>query len=166
MNNNRKFYIEKIALDARNRLIEEKIIDPDQKALRENQLEQIVAFYGGTLVFDNPQKTFMEKTDDNSYVIHYGKAFNYLHIIHELGHAFLNLDQMKIGGICYFDGSEETDSEASLFARAFLMPRSTFEQVVIDHLNDGKFSIQNVAKEYGIDYLEVLARGEELNIGN
>ena len=167
MNNKRKYYIEKIALDARKRLIEEKIIKNDDKALSESQLVQIVSFFGGELNFlKDKQKTYIEKTDVNKYVIHYFKEYSYLQVIHELGHAFLNFDDMEIGKMYFFDGPGVEDTEASLFARAFIMPRLNFEQVIIDHLSDGKYSIQNVAHEYGIDYLEVLARGEELNIGN
>lgn len=167
MNNERKYYIEKIALDARNRLIEKKIIDKDEKALTEEKLRKIVSFFGGELnVLDKKQDTYIEKTNNNKYVIHYYRSYNYLQVIHELGHAFLNLDQMVIGKKYFFDGLGEEDTEASLFARAFIMPRYNFEKVIISHLSDGKYSIQNVADEYDIDYLEVLARGEELNIGN
>lgn len=166
MNNKRKYYIEKIALDARNRLIEKKIIESDEKALSQDKLIQIVAFFGGELNFlKDVKETCIEKTDKNKYVIHYHRSCNYLQVIHELGHAFLNLEQMEIGKKYFFDGPGEEDTEASLFARAFIMPRVNFEQVIIDHMNNGKYSIQNVADEYDIDYLEVLARGEELNIG-
>lgn len=167
MNNKRKYYIEKIALDARNRLVEENIINKDEKSLNEEQLEQIISFFGGELnVLNKERDTYIKKTDENKYVIYYYRAYNYLQVIHELGHAFLNFDQMEIDKPYFFNGFGEEDTEASLFARAFIMPRENFEQVIINHLNDGKYSIQNVANEYNIDYLEVLARGEELNIGN
>ncbi len=167
MNNRRKYYIEKIALDARNRLIDKKIIKKDDKALNEEQLKQIVSFFGGELnILDEEHETCIEKTEKNKYIIHYYRMYNYLQVIHELGHAFLNLDQMEVGRKYYFDGPGEEDTEASLFARAFIMPRMNFEQVIIEHISNGKYSLQNVADEYEIDYLEVLARGEELNIGN
>lgn len=166
MNSQRRYYIEKIALDARKRLVAKGIIAEDQKILKPEHLEAIITFYGGELKLHDVSETFIEKTSNDSFTIYYSTLSNYLHVIHELGHAFLNLDDMEVGDKCYFDGFGANDTEASLFARAFVMPRSNFEQVVIDHLNDGKFSIQNVAEEYQIDYLEVLARGEELNIGN
>lgn len=167
MNSKRKFYIEKIALDARTRLVEEGIIDIDEKALNEEKLKSIVKFFGGELEVhsDEKERTCIEKISEDKYIIYYCNVYNYLQAIHELGHAFLNFDDMEIGKKYYFDGSGNEDTEASLFARAFVMPRINFEQVIIDHLNDGKFSAQNVANEYKIDYLEVLARGEELNIG-
>lgn len=168
LNNTRRIYIERIALAARNRLIETRKIDKEIRALDEEQLRDIISFFGGTL--ENLEKaeeqTCIKKTSEKGYVIRYCKLNNYIQVIHELGHAFLILDQMKIGDTRLYHGSEEDDVEASLFARAFIMPRTDFERVVIDHLRDGKFSAQNVAKVYGVSYLEVMARGEELNIIN
>jgi len=168
LSNQRDYYIEKIALDARNRLIEEGIIGEDEKALSEEQLKQIVSFFGGELIVHSEKEkgTFIQKTAADKYVIYYYRQYNYIQVIHELGHAFLNFDEMEIGRSYSFDGLGKEDSEASLFARAFIMPRIKFEQVVIDYIIDGKFSVLDIAKEYRIDYLEVLARGEELNIGN
>lgn len=167
MTGQRKFYIEKLALDARERLIEKEIIEKNQKALSNYDLTKIVSFYGGELQFvSEPKETYIKKVDDKAYIIYYySQSNNYMQVIHELGHAFLNLDDMEIGQEYFSNGFVDEDTEAALFARAFVMPRYTFEPTVIEHLNDGKFCIQNVAEEYEIDYLEVLARGEELHIG-
>lgn len=167
VNSKRKFYIEKIALDARNRLIEKRIINEDAKALNFEQLEQIISFYGGELrVSSKQEKPSIRKKSEDEFIIQCNRKNNYLQVLHELGHAFLHLDDMKINEECYYEGYGIEDSEASLFARAFVMPRNDFEKVVIEHLNNGKYTAQNVANEYGIDYFEVLARGEELNIGS
>lgn len=167
MDNNRKFYIEKIASDARKRLVEVEIIDKDEKALSMEQLKKIVAFYGGELkIYEQDRETCIEKISEDDYVIHYCGSNNYLQVIHELGHAFLHFDNLEIGKRYRFDGLGIEDAEASLFARAMIMPRTNFEQVVIEYIKGGKYSIQDVANDYKTDYLEVLARGEELNIGN
>ena len=166
MTEQRKIYIEKIALDARERLIEKSIIKRDQKFFSNDDLSNIVSFYGGKLEFiKNPDATCIKKIDENSYVIYYSSSNNYMQVIHELGHAFLNLEDMEIAQIYNCNGFVNEDNEAAFFARAFVMPRYTFESTVIEHLNDGEFCIQNIADEYKIDYLEVLARGEELQIG-
>ena len=157
MTGQRKFYIEKLALDARERLIEKEIIEKNQKALSNYDLTKIVSFYGGELQFvSEPKETYIKKVDDKAYIIYYySQSNNYMQVIHELGHAFLNLDDMEIGQEYFSNGFVDEDTEAALFARAFVMPRYTFEPTVIEHLNDGKFCIQNVAEEYEIDYLEV-----------
>ncbi len=167
MTGQRRIYIEKIALDARERLVEKKIIKREQKFLSNDDLSNIVSFYGGKLEFiANPDDTCIKKIDENSYIIYYySESNNYMQVIHELGHAFLNLEDMKIAQKYNCNGFVNEDSEAAFFARAFVMPRYTFEPTVIEHLNDGEFCIQNIADEYQIDYLEVLARGEELQIG-
>lgn len=166
MTGQRQIYIEKIALDARKRLIEKKIIDENQKALNKEDLVKIISFFGGHLEFvSEPEDTAIQKIDEKSYVIYYYEEHNYLQVIHELGHAFLNFDDMLVGQKYFFNGFGEEDNEAARFARALIMPRYSFEKTVINHLNDGEFCIQNVAAEYNINYLEALARGEELHIG-
>lgn len=159
-----KFYIERIALAARNRLIEKHIISNDVRQFNFELLKQIVEFFGGNLVNgEETDSTHIIKNDDKKYTIVYTPNDHYIKVLHELGHAFLDFDNMKTGQIYSFDGVELEDSNASLFARAFVMPRDDFEQVVINHINDGKCSIQNIANEYFIDYFDVLIRGKELN---
>lgn len=104
------------------------------------------------------------KTDERKFTIFYRPNAPILDILHELGHAFFDLHDMKIGNELPCDGVETLDLRASLFARAYIMSRDEFENIVIRCSRDGICDVQRVAEIYNVDYFSVLIRGEELNI--
>ena len=82
----------------------------------------------------------------------------------ELGKAFLIMDKMKNGEIkCKKDYSLD-NYDAEHFSRAFLMPSYQFAKSSIEHSVYDQVQIMDVAKDFGINYLEVIARGRELDL--
>ena len=163
MTNKEKFIIETVAYNTRKRLIDNKIID-DKKSFSIEDIREIVQFFGGQLSFREDANTKIEKNSENSFTIIYSTNTKALDFFHELGHAFFDLPTMKINTTKDCDGFESSDIRAAFFARCLLMPRESFESVVISHSGDGKCDIRLVAEEFQVDYLSVLTRGEELNI--
>lgn len=165
---NNKFYIESVAEAVRERIVEKGIIEETACSLSIDQVRKIVEFFDGELIeissSDSEPSPYIEKTGEGTYSIFYKPEDNFLGILHELGHAFLDLDNMEIGKRQYYVGIEKSDFGAAFFARVLAMPRKLFEEVVIRYWRNGKCNIQEVAKVYQIEYMEVLARGKELNI--
>ena len=178
MNIQRRWYIEKIASEARNKLIEEGIVAANQRSLNENQWNSVVRFYCGRLVLRDKQSAFIAEPDQNDegfilkvgereYTLQYCLPCTQFPIIFGLGCAFLHLDQMKVGETYHFNTPDEKNTEASLFARAFIMPRSSFfESVAKETSANDKCNVSKIADAFNIDCLEVLARGYDLNIWN
>lgn len=168
MESNRKYYIECIALDAMDAIKNDVLKNiPQRGTFSFRDLKGIVEFFGGDFreAPDDDDRTYIEKSGEDSYTIEYSKKSNYLQVIHELGHVFLgHLANLSVGQRIYCRGVTAYDNEAALFARAFIMPRNDFEKVVIDNTVNGKCDIRKIAEAYGIDYVEVIARGKELDI--
>ena len=173
MESDEKFYIERIALAARKKFFNEKNKEIIKK-FSFIDLKELIDFFGGELKTlesadqpfgsDNKPTDYIEKINDEKFIIFHRAESNSLKILHELGHAFLHLPDYESGVKFANEGKSSEDTEADLFARAFLMPREEFEQVVIENINDGQCNIQKVADKYGLNYLDVLKRGSELNI--
>lgn len=159
------YIIENVALNARKTAIDKKIISRETTSLSIDDVRRIVVSFGGKLEEEQEGKlTHLVKTGDRKFTIFYSPGTPILDILHELGHAFFDLPNMKIGNTLRCDGVETLDLRASLFARAYIMPRDEFEIVVISCSMDGMCDVQKVAKIYNVDYFSVLTRGEELNI--
>lgn len=58
----------------------------------------------------------------------------------------------------------QEELEAAYFARAVVMPEDLFLRVVVQHTENGKTNINKIAEVFGINPLDVLARGKDLNI--
>lgn len=168
-------YVEKIAHSARKLLIKERIIEENTFVYNDSALKEIVNFFGGMLTIIDSSKNesdengcdYIEKTgDDNNFSIYIKKDNTRalcMRVFHELGHAFIDIPNMKIGEKCFYDGNKASDVQAELFARAFIMPINEFENVAKECIDNGKFDIKKIADKYNIDYADVLVRGKELN---
>lgn len=167
------FYVERIAVAARQTLIENGIILADTRIYTRSMLEKIVDFFGGKIIFENDEqtesksneKTYITKTAEESFEIHINKSEEpeklFMKVIHELGHAFIT--PMKVGDKQYCDGRKSTDVQANLFARAFVMPAADFIESAKTCIVAGKFDIQKIADIYHVEYVDALIRGKELN---
>lgn len=175
MNNPMGIYVSRLAEAARCMCNEKEITKSDQRLLDENALKKIVEFYKGTLVqysearfaeeFPNRKfNSFLRKatTDNSLFVIGYVE-YSAIDILHELGHAFLELSSMVDNEIRWIGDSESglKELEAYKFARAFLMPTQLFQETVISCSNRGECDIEAVAKEFAVDAAEVVCRGRE-----
>jgi Zn-dependent peptidase ImmA (M78 family) len=161
------YYIERVARAARKEI--ESIIKNSPYKLTPDNLKKIISFFGGTL--ENTKKILIEeigvsanaciiKGEKNSFEIKYSdnlKNMNPLKILHELGHAFFDLDTMETGQILYSNGKQSNDVKADLFAREFLMPRKLFELAIVEHLNHDGCNIDEVANKYGVDSIDVFS---------
>lgn len=167
MTSRKKYIIEKIAQRAREVLIDNSIITSEDREIPIEKMRKIVDFFGGTLIKDDQNvlsSTNMKKIGNNSFEIHYTENSTNIDILHELGHAFFDLETMEINTTMSCEGSEESDIIASLFARSLYMPRIPFEKTTIECSNNGHCNIDQVASIYSIARFDVLTRGEELNI--
>lgn len=162
MTNKEKCIIENVALNARKVAIEQNIILPETKSLSLDDMSRIVVSFGGKLCVGD--STRLTKTAERAFTIFHLPNAPVIDILHELGHAFFDLPNMEINHNIPCDGVETLDLRASLFARAYIMPRDDFENVVISCAKDGACNIREVARIYNVDYFNVLTRGEELNI--
>lgn len=170
-----EIYVEKIAHSARNLLVKEGVIEKNTLEYDDSILNKIVDFFGGKLEINDSSDNesdkdtcdYIEKThSDNKFFI-FIKRDNTralcMRVFHELGHAFIDIPDMKIGEKCFYDGNKASDVQAELFARAFIMPINEFEGVAKECIDNGKFNVKKIASKYNIDYADVLVRGKELN---
>lgn len=79
-------------------------------------------------------------------------------LFHEIGRLFIE-DTKKM-----HPEFEISEFSIDMFVREMLMPEEFFKKEVIKNLNNNNISIMNIANTFNIDYLEVLARGQDLNI--
>lgn len=172
-----KFYIESIANDVRltliqkglfrNSLLEKNIHSKNALSISFEDMRKIIMLFDGKLEKCSDQNTncpYIRRVGDSSFIIFYTDENDFMGLFHDLGHAFLHYSQLELCNEMHYNGTTLSDMEAQLFARAIIMPRDEFEQVVIQHTIDGKCNVQDVADVYGISYLDVIARGKELNI--
>lgn len=166
-------YIERIAAAARRKVVEQNIISENTRLYTQEMLESIIDFFGGKVFFDErnkPSETpniYIRKTSGNGFEIHSYSLKKpdelFMEIIHELGHAFIDLPSEKIGKKYSCDGRGASDVQAERFARAFVMPPTDFIESAKQCLVAGKFDIEKIAKIYRVNYVDALIRGKELN---
>ncbi len=111
-----------------------------------------------------------EKVNGNSYIVRIDECkyeigiyqFDILGFIHELGHIVQNKN-IRINSVLW-DGAEQTDEELciDMFARSFWMPKTIFENTVVENSNHGICNVNEVAKYFAVDYTEAFLRGKEL----
>lgn len=58
----------------------------------------------------------------------------------------------------------EANQRADLFARAFVMPRDRFMEVVGENTSEDKCDVKAVAERFGVSYWDVLLRGIDLHL--
>lgn len=111
------------------------------------------------------RKAEKHEADKVKFTIEYSQ-FRLLELLHELGHAFLELDNMDPGEVrgCDDVNGGINEQNATKFARAFLMPRDEFEKVVLKNSKGSVCDIDKVAEEFGIDYWQVVSQGRQLQI--
>lgn len=181
-------YYQQMGEAAREVCVKVGIIQQDQCALTVENLAEIVNYFHGelrkreepcsevgngksaeTIVTKNyTGNSLLRKESANcqfKFTIEY-TDFEVLDLLHELGHVFLELDKMLPGDVrgCDDISGGINELNASKFARAFIMPRALFEEVVLKHSNNGICKIQEVADEFKIDYWQVVSQGRQLQI--
>lgn len=172
MTSSEKYYVEKLAQIVR--AYAEKAGINISKPLKFEAVKEIIERFGGKVIKkskfkkgDNEPDYYIKKVDSESFEIHCLEA-DVMKLLHELGHRFFGFEKMEDNGIRCCDDIGLSDQKADLFARAFVMPRNQFENDLVHHLtDDGKFDLISLAEEYQvIDYMQALARGEDLNLWN
>ena len=111
---------------------------------------------------NNQDNDYMRKDNDESFTIFCRNIHDHIPVLHELGHAFLDLDSIQVGERMGAEGTSEAEIRADMFARSFAMPRRLFELNVIENTSGGLCDIRSMARDYKTNYLNVIARGEDI----
>ncbi len=156
-----------IAEDARKLCIEKDIIKDDSTYLTSEDLSKIIKLFGGELENLKEHNDFLNEEESfKIYCDNENKDYT-LNALTGLGIAFFYMDKMKDNDkIENFPENYDDyfmQKVTSMFARGFLMPRSTFEKVLAKYSDKGTVNATEVAKQYKIQVWDVLKRGEELH---
>ena len=88
-----------------------------------------------------------------------------MNILHELGHAFLDIKTARLGNLVWDDGSQFTsENMVNAFARAFAMPRDRFLKKVAEFTTRDQCDITKVAESFGVEYIHAYVRGKDLHL--
>ena len=132
------------------------------KSAKEKMSEYIKKEYSQQKV--EADSYFVKTSDDYRFEIGYLR-FKLMSVVHELGHAFLELKNAKLKCLNWDNGSQSTsENMANAFARAFVMPRDRFLKKVSEYSERGRCDILNVADSFGVDYIDAYVRGKELHL--
>lgn len=169
------FLVIRTANNARKLCEEKNIISSDQKILRLDDLTRIINLFGGKLEESFDDKSFLKKDSDKNFTIYFkldDKKRDYTDdiftILKGLGQAFFKFKSLNINETCDIEDISleniDTYELAEIFARTFIMPEDLYLDSVIKYTDDAKVNVNSVAKEFKINYFEVLNRGSELKI--
>lgn len=171
MTNSEKYYVEKVAHIARQSVKDAGIQITVPMTFK--LVIQIIEHFGGKLIKkenDDYESSdfYIRKNNNEELEVYYNENYSgnkVMKLLHELGHVFFDFPDMKIGEKRGCDDAEPNDIQAELFARAFVMPREDFEKDMVKNTTkDGKFDMIKLAEYYGVEYMDTLTRGEDLNL--
>lgn len=158
-----KKYIEKIAANTRKQLLEEKLIQPIQKRFANEELENIVQFFGGKLILDDEiERAVLESISTTEFVIYYNPWYGFIYVFQELGRRLLSIYGMIDNQTFTSIINEKEDIE--FFARELLMPEDEFFKVVEKYTKDGKCSAYAIEREFGVNLYVIDERCHDLGI--
>lgn len=172
MTSSEKYYVEKVAQAARES-VKDAGIQINRLPMTFELVKQIIEHFGGRLIKklagdDESSDFYIMKNSHEELEIYYNENYTgnkVMKLLHELGHVFFDFPDMEIGQKKGCDDAESSDIQADLFARAFVMPRDDFEKDMVKKTtSDGKFDMIELAKYYGVEYMDTLTRGEDLNL--
>lgn len=107
---------------------------------------------------------FVRTSEKHTFEIGYLK-YKLMNVIHELGHAFLDIQTAKPRKLVWDDGSQwASETMVNAFARAFAMPRDRFLKKVSGCTTRGQCDILEVAKSFGVEYIHAYVRGKDLHL--
>lgn len=160
-------YINKLAMEARKSCEKENLFPQGAHIISEDQAAKVIKYFGGKIEKNQSQLSsngYIEK-DGDSFIIKY-KSFKAIDIFHELGHAFLHLEDIPPDkdGLPLEGQHGVNEGFASVFARAFLMPEDIFCEDVMNLSKNSFCDIQALADLYEVEYSDVIMRGRELNL--
>lgn len=174
MINPKNIYIRQITEAVRSECIKENLVNKSTYPIDEATARKIIKYFKGTLECFSDEKlkdehpaargnSFLKKiNDEGNFLIGYIN-FKPMDIFHELGHAVLELEGMKIGDYrsCGDTNAGIFEILASKFSRFFLMPTDLFAEKVVEYTYNGKCDIEKVAKFFNVDYSQVVSHGRE-----
>lgn len=107
---------------------------------------------------------FVKTSDDNTFEIGYIR-FNLMSILHELGHAFLDMHRVQVGEVLWNNNLQlQSETTVNAFSRAFAMPRERFLKKVAQYSTRDSCDISSVANSFGVEYIYAYIRGKELHL--
>lgn len=156
-----------IAEKARKVCIEKNIIKEDSTYLTNEDLSKIIQLFGGRLRIQKGHNDFIKEGEKFKIYCDAEDKDYTLNVLTGLGIAFFYIDKMETNNKIKNFPENYDDcfmrNVTSMFARGFLMPRSTFESVLIKYSDNGKVNVSGVSKQYKTGVYDVLRRGEELH---
>lgn len=107
---------------------------------------------------------FVKTSDNHSFEIGYLK-YKLMNVIHEFGHACLDIQKAQPKELIWDDGSQwSSETMVNAFARAFVMPRERFLNKVSQYTTRGQCDISKVANSFGVEYMHAYVRGKDLHL--
>ena len=156
-------YVRKIAENTRRQLLEEKLIQPIQKGFTNEELENIVQFFGGKLISDDEtERAVLESVSTTEFIIHCNPWYGFIYVFQELGRRLLSIYGMIDNQTFTSITNEKEDIE--FFARELLMPEDEFFKVVEKYTKDGKCSAYAIEREFGVNLDVIDERCHDLGI--
>jgi len=112
---------------------------------------------------------FIQKTDEGFFISFSNKndRFPYFEVLHELGHAKLHLDKMKVGERWYCNSPGYAHAEADDFALEFAMPKEAFVASIKsnpyqDKDRVGECNYYAVAEYFRVNPMNIRRRSRQL----
>lgn len=168
-----EYYYEKLARELRKRCVDNNIIKEDTTSLDFTTLQKTTKFVGGRLFKNNEFFSYFKKIENDKFEVCIGNdieedeiSITVLKAIAIPFYKFKEIENERVIKLEEFDLISSYPYDSSMleyFAQAFLMPEELYDKALVDNMTkESKFDIIEVAKEFGINYMEVLARGEHL----
>lgn len=157
-------YIDSLATGARMKI--EKLANTTH--LKYSDAVQYVKCFGGTVTHRPNQNSEIIKNSDETFTI-FVKDENIEEVLHELGHAFLNWENLsgdQNGQLSYKnDGVANYDElAANYFMRSFVMPVETFMREVLKVTYNNICDFKALSETFNVSKHVVIARGNDLGL--
>lgn len=174
--NKKTMYAMSLAEDARKHCEKNDIIERKKMILDLKDLKNILNFYGGKLEKNDKNENSIIKIENEEYdfIIHYAiekisetkTKVDKIQILTGLAQMFLAAETIKSNEKQSIKNLsiELASLQPETFARAFIMPNDLFLKQMIENTNNSVINTNGIAEAFEIDYMEVIARGNELKL--
>lgn len=169
--NEREYNAISSARKTRKTLVENKIINEEQRLLGIDDLLKIINFFGGKLSDSLDQDGYLIKPDYNQFEIFcktiktpdFKIKCDPFFVMNGFGKLITNFDNIKVGEKVPLSDYDNYDLALShLFAREFIMPDKILSKSLSEHTiyeDDGnKMDLVSVAKDFGTEEKQVIMK--------
>lgn len=136
--------------------------------LKYSDAVQYVQYFGGEVIFRPEQNSEIKRNADHTFTI-YVKYESIEEVLHELGHAFLNWDNMNKNEnvLCTYENDGLTDFDeqaANYFMRSFIMPVDLFMKQVLNVTYNNVCDFKSLSEMFNVSKYIIIARGNDLGL--